>query len=61
MYFVNGFFTDLRMLENHRVHFRGSLGSIEGPRLVLDPVGVSCFVSRVPRNAFLLLRMQRYS
>ena len=37
-------------LKNHRVHVRGPVGSIEGPRLVLDPMEVRSCVPRVPWN-----------
>ena len=30
------------------IYFRGTVGSMEGPRLVSDPMGVSSCVLRVP-------------
>ena len=30
-------------LKNHKVHLRGPVGSIEGPRLVLDPMEVRSY------------------
>ena len=48
-------YTAQNFIMNHKVHFRGPVGSIEGPRLVLDPMVVrSCFL-RVPRNVFCCL------
>ena len=40
-------------LKNHKVHVRGPVGSIEGPRLVLDPMEVLYCVPRVPWNVFV--------
>ena len=42
-------------LNNHKVHVRGPAGSIEGPRLVLDPMEVWSCVPRVPWNVFCCL------
>ena len=42
------------MLVNHKVHFRGPVGSIEGPCLVLDLMRVHLCVPRVPWYVFLL-------
>ena len=36
------------------VHFRGPVGSIEGPWLVLDPMEVRSCVPRVPWNVFFV-------
>ena len=44
-----------KFLKNHKVQFRGPVGSIEGPRLVLDPMEVRSCVPRVPWNAFCCL------
>ena len=43
------------ILKNHEVQLRGHVGSIEGPRLVLDPIGVSSSVPRVPWYDFWCL------
>ena len=40
-------------LQNHMVHVRGPVRSIEGPRRVLDPMEVWSCVPRVPRNVFV--------
>ena len=40
-------------LENHEVHFRGPVGSIEGPRLVLDPMEVRSCVPNAHWNFFV--------
>ena len=37
-------------LKNHKVHFRGRVGSIEGPRMVLDTMEIWSCVPRVPWN-----------
>ena len=37
-------------LKNHKVHFRYTVRSIEGPRLVPDHMGVRSCVPRVPWN-----------
>ena len=42
-------------LQNNMVHVRGPVGSIEGPRLVLDPMEVWSCVPRVPWNVFCCL------
>ena len=41
-------------LENNKVHFRGSIGSMKGPRLVLDPMG-SALVSKSPLDTFFVV------
>ena len=38
---VERVYTALQILENHKVHSRGHVGSIEGPRRVLDPMGIA--------------------
>ena len=48
-------YTSQNFLKNHKVHFWGPLGSIKGPRLVLDPMEVSSCVNRVPWNVFCCL------
>ena len=42
-------------LKNHKVHFKGRVGSIEGPRMVLDTMEVWSCVPRVPWNVFCCL------
>ena len=42
----------LKRLANLEVHFRGSIGSIEEPRQVLDPMRVNLCVPRVPLYIF---------
>ena len=42
------------------VNFRGPVGSIKGPCLVLDPMEVRSCVPRVPWNVFLWLSMHTY-
>ena len=42
-------------LKNHKVHVRVPVGSIEGPKLVLDPMEVWSCVPRVPLNVFCCL------
>ena len=44
-----------KWLDNFEVHFRGPVGSIEGPRLVLDPMEVRSCVPRVPWNVLYCL------
>ena len=55
MYNVEMVCTPLNRLENYEVHFRDLVGSIEGPRRVLDLLGVSCSVPRVPLYDFCCL------
>ena len=43
-------YTAPNFLKNHKVHFRGPVGSIEGPWLVLDPIEVWSCVLRVTWN-----------
>ena len=47
--------TARNFLKNHKVQFRDPVGSIEGPRLVLDPMEVRSCVPRVPWNVFCCL------
>ena len=35
-------------LENHEVHFRVPVGSIEGPGRILDPIRITSRLPRVP-------------
>ena len=42
-------------LKNHKVHVRVPFGSIEGPKLVLDPMEVWSCVPSVPLNVFCCL------
>ena len=48
MYNVEMVYTPRNRLENYDVHFRGLVGSIEGPTRVLDLLGVHLYVLRVP-------------
>ena len=48
-------YTARNFLKNHKVHFRGPVGSLAGPRLVFDHMGVRCIVPRVPLNVFCCL------
>ena len=41
--------------KNHKVHFRGRVGSIEGPRMVLETMDVWSYVPRVPWNVLCCL------
>ena len=45
-------YTAQKFLKNHKVHLRDLVGSIEGPRLVLEPMEVRSCVPRVPWNVF---------
>ena len=43
MYNVEMIYAPWNRLENYEVHYRGLVGSIEGPRLILDPLqAMSC-------------------
>ena len=44
-----------KIFEYFEVHFRDPVGSMEGPRLVSDPMGVSSCVLRVPWYGFCCL------
>ena len=48
LYNVKMVYSPYNRLANYEVHFRGLVGSIEGPRRVLDLVGVHLYVPRVP-------------
>ena len=48
MYNVEMVYTPRNRLGNYEVHYRGLVGSIEGPRRVLDLLGVHLYVPRVP-------------
>ena len=48
MYNVEMVYTPRNRLENYEVHCRGLVGSIEGPRRVLDLLGAHIYVPRVP-------------
>ena len=48
-------YTARNFLKIHKVQLRGPVGSIEGPWLVLEPMGVWSRVPRVPWNAFCCL------
>ena len=49
-------YTVRNFLKNHMVQLKGPVGSIEGPRLVLDPMEVRFCVSLgVPWNIFCCL------
>ena len=48
-------YTARNFLKNLKVQFRGPVGSIEGPRLVLDPMEVRACVPRVRWNVFCCL------
>ena len=52
--------TARNFLKNHKVHFMGPVGSIEGPRLLFDSMEACSYVPRVPWN-ILLLSLQKYS
>ena len=52
MYFLEKVKTALQNLENHKVLLEDPVGPNEGPWLVMDPVGGSSCVSRVPRYDF---------
>ena len=52
MYFLDKVKTPLQTPENHKVHLKDPVGTNEGPWLVMDPVGGSSCVPRVPRYAF---------
>ena len=54
MYNVEMVYAPWNRLENYEVHLRGLEGSIEGPRRVLDLLGVNLYVLRVPWYVFLL-------
>ena len=44
------------------VNFRDPVGSMEGPRLVCNPMGAGSFVlSLEPLDMFLLIRIEEYS
>ena len=49
-----------KRLENFEVHFRGPVGSIEGPSQVLDAMRVHLSVPRVPRYVFCCLECNKY-
>ena len=55
MYNVEMVYTDRKRLKNFKVHFRGPVGSIKGPRLVLVPMDIIFSVLRVPWNVFCCL------
>ena len=44
-----------KFFKNHKVQFEGPEGSIEVPRLVLDPMEVRSCVPRVPWNVLCCL------
>ena len=46
------------MLKNHKVQLRDPVGSIEGPRLVLEPIEVRSCVPRVLWNVFCCSELQ---
>ena len=48
MYFLEKVKTALQNLENHKVLLKDPVGPNEGPWLVMDPVGGSSCVPRVP-------------
>ena len=50
--------TDRNFLKNHKVHLRDLVGSIEGPRLVLEPIEVRSCVPRVLWNVFCCSELQ---
>ena len=44
-------------LENHEVHFRVPVGSIEGPGQILDPIRINSRLPRVPWYGFCSLTL----
>ena len=55
MYNVEMVYAPWNRLKNYEVHFRGLIGSIEGPRRILDLLGVHLYVHRVPWYVFCCL------
>ena len=57
MFDVETAYTAWKRLENFEVHFRGPVGSIEGPSRVLDLMRVHLSVPRVPWYVFCCLEV----